>query len=164
MRGWVRGAVLTGAVMLSGCGQEPQQTATDVKAPPRYVYAIKADIGGSYVPDREIQRLNWRLKSVDLGEAADFAKWQDGPRNAANAPVVFVFEDTDKRPEALNAAGKPRTLSVVAAAYAIEGEVISLTAISGGLGEIVFTGSHDGDALKGNLKVGPETFENITLK
>lgn len=164
--GAARAVLVLAALVLAGCGpSEPEgadrPVATQAKAQ-RYVYSASEDLGGQYVAAVPVQRLNWRLKHIAIAAPEGFQTWAAQGRPAAKAPVVFVFEDTQA--QGVTSAGIPRTLTIVAAAYDISDKDVRITAISGGLGEIGFVGSRKVDGLFGQLKIGPEAFDDLTLQ
>lgn len=157
------GIAIIVVMALSACDREPTAVkASSQPAVERYVFSASSSVAGEYIPSQDVQRLNWRLKALRLGDAALFDGWQAKGRSASAAPAVFVFEDTQS--EGLTEEGVPRTLTVVAAAYDISDSTVSIDAVSGGVGEIRFVAQrHDGN-LSGLMKIGPDRFENISFQ
>ena len=169
--------------LLAACGQgaEVKPEADTASAPvmgERYVYNLDEDVAGDYVPLETIQFQNWRLKHIFIAGPHAFRAWKEGARASAAAPVTFVFEDMQSPSADLASPDGGRTLTVVAAAYDISNDRISIDAVSGGVGVVRFEGrldldaldtsrrnlGHEGVVLTGQLKVGHQTFDNVQLK
>ncbi|WP_312124852.1 hypothetical protein [Brevundimonas sp.] len=165
---WMIAAVGLVALSLSGCGQQAAPRESDAQQATqaeRYVFEVSQDVAGVYVPASDYALRNWRLKQVSLGHADAFAAWDATGRAASAAPVKLVFED---RQDTNAETGQPRTLTLIPAAFDLRDDKVVIEAVSGGLGEVRFDGALDGQAeaaaLKGQLKIGTQIFENTELK
>lgn len=162
--------VLAVTGLLAGCGpkEEAAQQAPPVSAnaqtPPRYAVNLKADVAGDYVPATDVRHQNWRLTHIAFKDDATLRQWMmTRDRTAQTAPVLLVFEDMEEG--AKSPSGDRRTLILVPAGFALSDEKVSIQAISAGLGPVTFDGRWvtEGHALQGDLKIGTQSFENITL-
>jgi len=176
-------AAMAALTLLAACGQgsEVQPKADAEQAPAvgeRYVNSLDEDVAGNYVPLEAIQFQNWRLKHIFIGGPHTFKAWMDGAHASAGAPATFVFEDMQSPSADLASPEGGRTLTVVAAAFDISKDRISIDAVSGGVGVVRFEGrldlnaldtsrrnlGHEGAVLTGQLKIGHQTFDNVRLK
>lgn len=166
-RKWV---VLAVTGLLAGCGpnEEAAQQSSPVRvttdATPRYAVNLKADVAGDYVPATDVRHQNWRLKHITLKDDATLRHWMMArDHTAQSAPVLLVFEDMEEG--AKTPSGDRRTLTLVSAGFALSDEKVSIQAISAGLGPVTFEGRWlpEGRALQGVLKIGSQSFENISL-
>ncbi|MEG2498693.1 hypothetical protein, partial [Brevundimonas sp.] len=117
-----------------------------------------------YVPATAIQHQNWRLKHITFKDDAALRHWMmTSDRTAQTAPVLLVFEDMEEGSQ--TPSGARRTLTLVPAGFGLSDEKVSIQAISAGLGPVTFEGrwTAEGRALQGDLKIGTQSFENITL-
>lgn len=166
-RKWV---VLAVSSLLLGCGpkeeaaQQSSPVSVNTETPPRYAVNLKADVAGYYVPATDVQHQNWRLKHIAFKDDAALRHWMmTNDRTAQIAPVLLVFEDMEEGPK--TPSGDRRTLTLVPAGFGLSDKKVSIQAISAGLGPVTFDGRWviEGRALQGDLKIGTQSFENITL-
>lgn len=166
-RKWV---VLAVTGLLAGCGpdkeavQQPSPVSVTTDAASHYAVNIQADVAGDYVPATAIQHQNWRLKHIAFKDDAALRDWMmSKARSADTAPVLLVFEDMEEGSQ--TPSGDRRTLTLVPAGFGLSDDKVAIQAISAGLGPVTFDGrwAAVGRTLQGDLKIGTQSFENITL-
>lgn len=165
------GITLVLAMLLAACGQDKTTPVTEAVATaattdfaPRYAVNMQTDVAGEYIPSSEVQHQNWRLKHIAFKDDAALRHWMmTSERTAQTAPVLLVFEDMEEGVK--TPSGQRRTLTLVPAGFGLSDEKVSLQAISAGLGPVTFEGRWvtEGHALQGDLKIGSQSFENISL-
>lgn len=95
------GVVLLSAVAaVTGCedrSSRPVERATETgpgsAAPVQFRFELTDDVSGYYMPVADYRVGNWVLRSIFIGQVADFADWEAGRRSATFAPVMLEFED-----------------------------------------------------------------------
>lgn len=166
-RKWV---VLAVTGLLAGCGpneEAVQQTSpvpVTTDATSHYAVNMQADVAGDYVPATDVQHQNWRLKHIAFKDDAALRHWMmTSDRTAQTAPVLLVFEDMEEG--AKTPSGERRTLTLVPAGFGLSDDKVAIQAISAGLGPVTFDGrwAAVGRTLQGDLKIGSQSFENISL-
>lgn len=172
-------AALTGLMALAACDQAPKapETVTASKAA-AFAHDLPEDVSGYYIPTAEVRVDNWRLHHVFMGQVPDFIAWEGGERPAGFAPVMIEFEDMTGPPvETVNGKNR-RRLRLIPATYDVTENRVRVQALSGGLGAVSFDGKLDqgalatarrnlgdkGVVLKGTLKVGNRTFNNVSMR
>lgn len=164
---WVMLAV-TG--LLAGCSpdkeaeQQPSPVSVTTDSASHYAVNMQADVAGEYVPATTIQHQNWRLKNIAFKDDAALRDWMmSKARSADTSPVLLVFEDMEEG--AQTPSGERRTLTLVPAGFGLSDDKIAIQAISAGLGPVTFDGrwAAIGRTLQGDLTIGGQSFENITL-
>ena len=169
---WGAAVLMAAGMALAGCGEGQgagtapvRQAAPESAKPDRYAYSASVDLAGVYEPADDYVLRNWRLKQVIIGNADAFTTWDATGRAASAAPVKLVFED---RQDINPGTGQARTLTLIPAAFDLDDRAVVIEAVSGGLGEVRFDGARGGlseaAALKGQLKIGTQIFENTELK
>lgn len=169
-------AALTGLMALTACdgpAKSPQAPAASKAA--SFAHDLPEDVSGYYTPSEEVRVDNWRLHHVFMGQVPDFIAWEGGERPTGFAPVMIEFEDM-VGPPLEN--GNRRRLRLIPAAYDVTEDRVRVQALSGGLGAVSFDGKLDqgalatarrnlgdkGVVLKGTLKVGNRTFNNVSMR
>ena len=169
-------AALTGLMGLTACdgpAKSPEPAASSKAS--SFAHDLPEDVSGYYIPTEEVRVDNWRLHHVFMGQVPDFIGWEGGERPAGFAPVMIEFEDM-VGPPAEN--GNRRRLRLIPAAYDVTEDRVRVQALSGGLGAVSFDGKLDqgalatarrnlgdkGVVLKGTLKVGNRTFNNVSMR
>jgi len=169
-------AALTGLMALTACEgpvKAPEAPAASKAA--AFAHDLPEDVSGYYIPSEEVRVDNWRLHHVFMGQVPDFIAWEGGERPAGFAPVMIEFEDM-VGPPLEN--GNRRRLRLIPAAYDVTEDRVRVQALSGGLGTVSFDGKLDqgalatarrnlgdkGVVLKGTLKVGNRTFNNVSMR
>jgi len=169
-------AALTGLMALTACdGPAKSPQAPGVPKAASFAHDLPEDLSGYYIPSEEVRIDNWRLHHVFMGQVPDFIAWEGGERPAGFAPVMIEFEDM-VGPPLEN--GNRRRLRLIPAAYGVTEDRVRVQALSGGLGAVSFDGKLDqgalatarrnlgdkGVVLKGTLKVGNRTFNNVSMR
>ena len=166
-------AALTGLMALAACDRP--STGPEAPAAAAFAHDLPEDVSGYYIPTEEVRIDNWRLHHVFMGQVPDFIAWQGGERPAGFAPVMIEFEDMVGPPLE---SGNRRRLRLIPAAYDVTEDRVRVQALSGGLGAVSFDGRLDqgalatarrnlgdrGVVLKGTLKVGNRTFNNVSMR
>lgn len=169
-------AALSGLMALAACdrpAKAPEPAAASKAA--AFKHDLPEDVSGYYVPTEEVRVDNWRLHHVFMGQVPDFIAWEGGQRNSGFAPVMIEFEDMTGPPLET---GNRRRLRLIPAAYDVTEDRVRVQALSGGLGAVSFDGRLDqgalatarrnlgdrGVVLKGTLKVGNRTFNNVSMR
>jgi len=167
---------LTGLMALTACEgpvKAPEAPAASKAA--AFAHDLPEDVSGYYIPSEEVRVDNWRLHHVFMGQVPDFIAWEGGERPAGFAPVMIEFEYM-VGPPLEN--GNRRRLRLIPAAYDVTEDRVRVQALSGGLGAVSFDGKLDqgalatarrnlgdkGVVLKGTLKVGNRTFNNVSMR
>lgn len=169
-------AALAGVLALAACdrGAKTPEPASASKAA-AFKHDLPEDVSGYYLPTEEVRVDNWRLHRVFMGQVPDFIAWEGGERRSGYAPVMIEFEDMVGPPLE---SGNRRRLRLIPAAYDVTEERVGVQALSGGLGAVSFDGKLDqgalatarrnlgdeGVVLKGTLKVGNRTFNNVSMR
>lgn len=167
---------LTALTALAACDR-PATSPEPAKASKAAAFAhdLPEDVSGYYLPTEEVRVDNWRLHHVFMGQVPDFIAWEGGERPAGLAPVMIEFEDMVGPPLE---SGNRRRLRLIPAAYDVTEDRVRVQALSGGLGAVSFDGKLDQGALatarrnlgdrsvvlKGTLKVGNRTFNNVSMR
>jgi len=139
------------------------------------------DVFGYYFAQPPVQVGNWQLKSVNMGSPSDFAAWEDGKRPSNFGPFFLEFEDLTS-PTAENELGQTyHTVSfrLLADSYRVNTREVIFRSRDPRVGEVVFSGLFDVDALKaakaggpggeakavltGGLQIGAEPVRNISF-
>ncbi len=169
-------AALTGLMGLTACdGPAKSPQAPGASKAAAFAHDLPEDVSGYYIPSEEVRVDNWRLHHVFMGQVPDFIAWEGGERPAGFAPVMIEFEDM-VGPPLEN--GNRRRLRLIPAAYDVTERRVQVQALSGGLGAVSFDGKLDqgalatarrnlgdkGVVLKGTLKVGNRTFNNVSMR
>lgn len=169
-------AALTGLMALTACdGPAKSPQAPGASNAASFAHDLPEDVSGYYIPSEEVRVDNWRLHHVFMGQVPDFIAWEGGERPAGFAPVMIEFEDM-VGPPLEN--GNRRRLRLIPAAYDVTEDRVRVQALSGGLGAVSFDGKLDqgalatarrnlgdkGVVLKGTLKVGNRTFNNVSMR
>ena len=169
-------AALSGLMALTACdgpAKGPEPTTSPKAA--AFKHDLPEDVSGYYLPTAEVKIDNWRLHHVFMGQVPDFIAWEGGERPSGFAPVMIEFEDM-VGPPLEN--GNRRRLRLIPAAYDVTEDRVRVQALSGGLGAVSFDGRLDqgalstarrnlgdkGVVLKGTLKVGNRTFNNVSMR
>ena len=169
-------AALSGLMALTACdgpAKGPEPTTSPKAA--AFKHDLPEDVSGYYLPTAEVKIDNWRLHHVFMGQVPDFIAWEGGERPSGFAPVMIEFEDM-VGPPLEN--GNRRRLRLIPAAYDVTESRVRVQALSGGLGAVSFDGRLDqgalstarrnlgdkGVVLKGTLKVGNRTFNNVSMR
>lgn len=169
-------AALSGLMALTACdraAKTPEPAAASRAA--AFVHDLPEDVSGYYVPTEAVRVDNWRLHHVFMGQVPDFIAWQSGERPSGFAPVMIEFEDMVGPPLE---SGNRRRLRLIPASYDVTENRVRIQALSGGLGAVSFDGKLDqgalatarrnlgdkGVVLKGTLKVGNRTFNNVSMR
>lgn len=155
-------------------GNEPAATA-----PAAFAHALTEDVSGYYVPAAETQFGDWRLHHLFLGQAEDFADWEDGRRSTTFAPVMIEFENT-AAPVIQTELGETRQRArLIPTAYSVRDDLVRFEGRSDDLGRVTFEGRLDQGqlamarrnlgaseqaALTGTLKVGSRTFDGVSMR
>lgn len=169
-------AVLTGLMALAACdgpSRAPEPAVASKAA--AFAHDLPEDVSGYYIPTAEVRVDNWRLHHVFMGQVPDFIAWEGGERPASFAPVMIEFEDMTGPPLE---SGNRRRLRLIPASYDVSENRVRVQGLSGGLGAVSFDGKLDpgalatarrnlgdkGVVLKGTLKVGNRTFNNVSMR
>lgn len=149
--------------------------------PVTFSHDPKLDSFGYYLTDAQVQVGNFKLTSLSIGQASDFADWEAGKRPATYAPIFLAFDDVTS-PTAENELGQIHhtvSVRVLPTAYRVDGQEVSFHGVDPSLGEVTLTGALDVAALKaakaagpgqlnpvmtGVLRLGDQEFRNITFK
>lgn len=161
-------AALTSLLALAGCDRpstwpEPE-AASRASA---FAHDLPEDVSGYYIPAEAVQVDGWRLHHVFMGQVPDFIAWEGGERSASFAPVMMEFEGQGAR----------RT-RLIPTQYDVTEDRLRFEARSRELGAVSFDGKLDqgalatarrnlgdeGVVLKGTLKVGNRTFNNVSMR
>jgi hypothetical protein len=159
----------------------PESRSPDA-ATANFQHDPKLDAFGYYFSDTPIKSGNWELSSLNIGLLEDFAAWEQGKRPSTYAPIFLEFEDVTS-PMAENELGQTyHTVSfrVLPAVYRVDGQQIIFRAEDKRLGEVVFAGALDLNALKaaksdnlddqdlvvlrGDLQLGAQRLRNINFR
>ena len=166
---------MTAFAALAACDQPTKPESAPSAAARAFAHDLPEDVSGYYIPTEDVRIDNWRLHHVFMGQVPDFIAWEGGERPAGFAPVMFEFEDM-VGPPLEN--GNRRRLRLIPAAYDVTEDRVRVQALSGGLGAVSFDGKLDqgalatarrnlgdeGVVLKGTLKVGNRTFNNVSMR
>jgi hypothetical protein len=139
------------------------------------------DVFGYYFAQPPVQVGNWQLKSANMGSPSDFAAWEEGKRPSNFGPFFLEFEDVTS-PTAENELGQTyHTVSfrLLADSYRVDTREVVFRSTDPRIGEVVFSGLFDLDALKaakaagpggeakavltGSLRIGAEPVRNISF-
>ena len=149
------------ALLLAACGQPVPDSAPDTAVPaPRFTYEATRSAAGAYQPAQPVQRQNWRLRHLRVGDAEAFARWSTDRSDSLKSPVLWVFEDMDAP---VNDKGERRTLSLVPVSYHVTDATLVVAAVSAGLGPVTFEGRYIDGELVGTLQIGPDRYPDIRL-
>ena len=170
-------ATLTVFAALAACDQSPKPdpTSSPAVAAKAFAHDLPEDVSGYYIPTGDVRVDNWRLHHLFMGQVPDFSTWEGGQRTSGFAPIMIEFEDMAGPP--LDT-GNRRRLRLIPAAYDVTESRVRVQALSGGLGAVSFDGKLDqgalstarrnlgdkGVVLKGTLKVGNRTFNNVSMR
>jgi hypothetical protein len=145
-----------------------------------FAHDPRLDSFGYYFTDTAVQAGNLKLTSLNIGQASDFADWEVGKRPATYAPIFLEFEDVTS-PTAENELGQINhtvSLRVMPTAYRVDSQQVSFHGVDPRLGQVIFTGAFDLEALtaakaagpgepqpvlKGDLQVGDQRFRDISF-
>lgn len=158
-------------LLLASCNQQQAPANEAHEARPsvsdgRFSYGIGEDVAGDYAPVQAVQGADWQLEHIFIAGPHSFEAWGPSGNPAVQSPVIFVFLLGDK------------TFQVKAEAFDLSEQNIRIEAESAETGAIRFEGLLDMDALatarrtlgaetvvlKGTLKVGNQSFNNLGLK
>lgn len=126
----------------------------------------KLDAFGYYFSATPVTSGNWALASLNIGTPEDFAAWEQGKRPSAYAPIFLEFEDVTS-PTAQNELGQTyRTVSfrLLPDVYRVDGSEVIFRAKDPRVGEVVFSGAFDLNALKAAKADGPGVGDLIVLR
>lgn len=126
----------------------------------------KLDAFGYYFSATPVKSGNWALTSLNIGTPEDFAAWEQGKRPSAYAPIFLEFEDVAS-PTAQNELGQTyRTVSfrLLPEIYHVDGGEVVFRARDPRVGEVVFSGAFDLNALKAAKADGPGVGDLIVLR
>ncbi len=126
----------------------------------------KLDAFGYYFSATPVKSGNWALTSLNIGTPEDFAAWEQGKRPSAYAPIFLEFEDVTS-PTAQNELGQTyRTVSfrLLPEIYRVDGNAVVFRAQDPRVGEVVFSGAFDLNALKAAKAEGPGVGDLIVLR
>jgi len=168
-------AAMTAFAALAACDQPTKPESAPSAAARAFAHDLPEDVSGYYIPTEDVRIDNWRLHHVFMGQVPDFSAWEGGQRTSGFAPVMIEFEDMVGPPLAT---GNRRRLRLIPAAYDVTESRVRVQALSGGLGAVSFDGKLDlgalstarrnlgdrGVVLKGTLKVGNRTFNNVSMR
>lgn len=177
MKRTLMAAALTGLMALGACDRPSAPDVPEVSKRSSFAHDLPEDVSGYYIPTEEVRVDNWRLHHVFMGQVPDFIGWEGGERPAGFAPVMIEFEDM-VGPPADNGNRNRRRLRLIPAGYDVTESRVRVQALSGGLGAVSFDGKLDqgalatarrnlgdkGVVLKGTLKVGNRTFNNVSMR
>ena len=126
----------------------------------------KLDAFGYYFSATPVASGNWALASLNIGTPEDFAAWEQGKRPSSYAPIFLEFEDVTS-PTAQNELGQTyRTVSfrLLPEVYRVDGTEVVFRARDPRVGEVVFSGAFDLNALKAAKADGPGVGDLIVLR
>ncbi|NEX94550.1 hypothetical protein [Caulobacter sp. 17J65-9] len=176
------------ALALAGCGKpeasKTEKPATVVATAPEpgsealegFTTQPGLELFGYYMPQTEIQVVQWRLDHLHLGSPTEFEDWAAGRRTAAYAPVMMEFDDT-KSPKKINELGQDVYAvreRVLPDAWRVTESEVAFVDNHPRLGKVSFQGAldrkalarakaGDGEAvvLTGTLTVGEAVFTDL---
>lgn len=173
-------------LLAAGCqrqGAEPPKVAEASAPAPtptgQFISQPGFDTAGYYLPLSPVQVGNYKLEHISVGSPSDFSQWQDGQREGVFGPIIFRFGDvTSPGPvKELGVEGYTTQLSLLPTRYAWSPAKVEFTGTDPHLGEVSFTGAfdltsleqvrnapdHASPVLKGVLKVGDQTFPDLSF-
>lgn len=146
-----------------------------------FAHDPKLDVFGYYLTDTVVKSGNWQLKSINMGSPDDFASWEEGKHPSNFGPFFMEFEDVTS-PTAENELGQiyhTASFRLLADRYRVGAGQVTFHAVDPRIGEVVFSGGFDLEALKaakaegpngearpvltGRLKIGAERMRNISF-
>lgn len=163
-------AGLIGLLALTACDPTTQTPATaSASKSATFRHDLPEDVSGYYLPMEAVRVDGWRLHHVFMGQVPDFIAWESGERSASFAPVMMEFQADGQ--------GARRT-RLIPARYDVTEDRLRFEAHSRELGAVSFDGTLDqgtlatarrnlgdeGVVLKGTLKVGNRTFNNVAMR
>jgi hypothetical protein len=139
-------------------------SATSSASAAIFQHDAKLDAFGYYFSDPPIRSGPWELSSLNIGTPEDFAAWEQGKRPTTYAPIFLEFEDVTS-PTAENELGQTyHTVSfrLLPEVYRVDGEAVVFRAKDKRLGDVVFSGAFDLEALK-RAKASDPTDEDLIV-
>ena len=133
-------ALLAVCAALAAC-DDVKAPAASTEAPAKpaaaaFSHRISGDLSGYYTPAEPISVDGYRAKALFLGQGADFAAWEGGSKSGDFAPVMIEFEKDGAAPIRV----LPKTYSITDGRVRFEG-------VDSRLGNVVFNGTLDQNAL-----------------
>lgn len=159
---------------LTACGQQeraegdsPPEAAKPKPAEMATQYSLSEDAAGDYAPLQTVKVGDWTLEHIFIAGPHSFENWVSGnTRQPTQAPLTMVFS------------GNNGELTVAPARFDVSDSRVRFDGSSPVTGDYRFDGRIDLDALatarrtlgyegavlKGSLKIGGQTFDNLSLK
>ncbi|MCY1647602.1 hypothetical protein OVA11_11195 [Caulobacter sp. SL161] len=160
---------------------KPAQEGPAPSAVAGFQHDPKLDAFGYYFSETPIRSGDWELSSLHIGALDDFAAWEGGKRTSTYAPIFLEFDNVTS-PTAVSELGQTYytvSIRLLPEAYRVNTREVVYRAKDPKLGEIVFTGAFDLEALaaaksgeaqgadrpvlRGDLTVGALRLRNIAL-
>ena len=135
-------------------------------APVAFQHDPNLDAFGYYFTQTVVKSGNWQLKSVNMGSPSDFASWEEGKHPSNFGPFFLEFEDVTS-PTAENEMGQTyhtASFRLQADSYRVGAGQVTFHSTDPRVGEVVFSGGFDLDALKAAKAGGPNGEARIVLK
>ena len=129
-------------------GAAPEAAAPATPAAPAFSHALTVDASGYFMPVTAPSFGKWTLRDIAVGQATDFAAWEQGNRSSTYAPIMIEFQD-ENSPMVQNELGEVRSgqARVLPTTYFVTDTAVSFTGTSPELGEVKFDGVLNADAL-----------------
>lgn len=171
---------------VTGCGDlgsrpadEATKAGSEGAAPSTFSSGLTDDVSGYYMPTAEYRAGNWVLRSIFIGQAAEFESWEAGRRSATFAPIMLEFEDVTS-PLVANEIGQGRSgqIRVLPLGYTLSADAVMFEGLDPALGRIALVAELDLDALAtsrrnlgtggtvlvGSLAIGERSFEAVGFR
>jgi hypothetical protein len=136
----VAAGLLLALAGLSACDDFKPAPASNgrpsVAAEATFKHEISGDLSGSYIPAAPISIDGWRVKSLYLGQDADFTAYESGSKTDGFAPVMIEFEKDGAGP-----------IRVLPKSYSVTDGRIRFEGADARLGNVAFNGTLDQGAL-----------------
>lgn len=101
-----------------------------------FTHQISGDLSGYYTPAAPISIDGYRVKALFLGQSAEFAAWESGPKSSDFAPVMIEFEKDGAAP-----------IRVLPKTYSVSDGRIRFEGVDPRFGNVAFNGTLDQNAL-----------------
>ncbi|CAN5407164.1 hypothetical protein BH10PSE2_BH10PSE2_25050 [soil metagenome] len=133
--------LIVGLLSLTACddlkGPSGDKAPAQAPAETAFSHEISGDLSGNYLPVTSISVDGYRVKSLYLGQGADFTAWEAGSKSGAFGPVMIEFEKIDGGD----------VIRVLPRSYAVTDGRVRFEGSDARLGQVAFNGTLDADAL-----------------